>query len=145
MTDKTYAFVITVVAAVLASLVSFVAFAQEAPVITYPDGSTYTLKNGQEVFVAHVDTPMFIRQDFASGNVVFKKQIPWPKRDYTQTEPVNTGNPGEHPWCKSFEPAGYTFELISFYTYCDTNNDQKYGCGDEPYDASSDGEACPSS
>ena len=136
MTDKTYALVITVVAAVLASLVSFAAFAQEAPVINYPDGSTYRLKNGQEVFVAHVNTPLFIRQDFVgSGNVTFKKQVPWPKRDYTQTAPVNTGSPGEHPWCKSFEPAGYTFELVSFYTYCDTNNDQKYGCGDEPRDS----------
>ena len=128
-----------------ATLASSVALAVNPPVINYPDGSTYTLKNGEEVFVAHVNTPMFIRQDFASGNVVFKKQVPWPKRDYTQTEPANTGNPGEHSWCKAFEPAGYTFELISFYTYCDTNDDQKYGCGDDPYDASSDGAACPSS
>ena len=88
MTDKTYAFVITVVAAVLASVVSFATFAVNPPVINYPDGSTYTLKNGEEVFVAHVNTPMFIRQDFASGNVVFKKQVPWPKRDYTQKSRV---------------------------------------------------------
>ena len=146
MTDKTYALVITVVAAVLASVVSFAAFASNPPVINYPDGSTYTLKNGQEIFVAHVNTPLFIRQDFlGSGNVSFTKQVPWPKRDYIQTEPANTGNPGEHSWCKAFVPAGYTFELVSFYTFCDTNNDEKYGCGDDPYDASSDGEACPSS
>ena len=144
MTDKTYALVITVVAAVLASVISFAAFAQEPPVINYPDGSKYTLKNGEEVYVS--DGPMYIRQDYANtGDVIFKKRPPWPKRDYEQTEPANTGNPGEHAWCKAFEPAGYSFALVSFYRYCDTNSDQKYGCGDTPYDESSDGAACPSS
>ena len=144
MTDKTYAFMITIVAAALASVISFAAFAQEPPVITYPDGSTYTLKNGEEVYVS--GGPMYIRQDYANtGDVLFKKRPPWPKRDSEQTPSANTGNPGEHQWCKDFEYTGFTFSYISWNRYCDTNGDQKYGCGDEPYDTSSDGKACPSS
>jgi len=144
MTDKTYAFVITVVAALLASVVSFAAFAQVPPVITYQDGSTYTLKNGEEVYVNA--GPMYIRQDFANtGDVIFKKRPPWPKRDYTQTPSVNTGNPGEHEWCKDFVMEGYSFAYLSWTRYCDTNTDQKYGCGDVTWDASEDGAACPSS
>ena len=144
MTDKTYALVITVVAAVLASVVSFAAFAQVPPVITYQDGSTYTLKNGEEVYV-HAG-PMYIRQDYANtGDVIFKKRPPWPKRDSEQTPSVNTGNPGEHQWCKDFKMEGFSFAYVSWNRYCDTNNDSKYGCGDDPWDASEDGAACPSS
>ena len=143
MTDKTYAFVITVVAAVLASVVSFAAFAEQ-PVITYEDGSTYTLKNGEDVYVS--GSPMYIRQDYANtGDVIFKKRPPWPKRDSEQTPSVNTGNPGEHEWCKDFKIEGFSFAYLSWTRYCDTNNDQKYGCGDDPWDASEDGAACPSS
>ena len=112
MTDKTYALVITIVAALFASVVSFAAFADTPTVINYPDGSTYTLKNGEEVFV-HYDN-MYIKQEYPNtGNVLFSKRVPWPKRDYVETEVVEDSDlvPGSPEWCETYVPYenGYTF------------------------------------
>ena len=48
-------------------------------------------------------------------------------------------------FCKAFVPwsEGLTFTQVTWQRACDTNNDNKYGCGDEGYDASDDGAACP--
>ena len=112
MTDKTYALVITIVAALLASVVSFAAFADTPTVINYPDGSTYTLKNGEKVFVH--PSVMYIKQEYTNtGNVLFSKRVPWPKRDYVETEVVEDSDlvPGSPEWCETYVPYenGYTF------------------------------------
>jgi len=112
MTDKTYALVITIVDALLASVVSFAAFADTPTVINYPDGSTYTLKNGEKVFVH--PSVMYIKQEYPNtGNVLFSKRVPWPKRDYVEVEVVEDSDlvPGSPEWCETYVPYenGYTF------------------------------------
>tara|TARA_R110001606_G_scaffold119867_1_gene251284 strand:- start:3318 stop:3689 length:372 start_codon:yes stop_codon:yes gene_type:complete len=112
MTDKTYALVITIVAALLASVVSFAAFADTPTVINYPDGSTYTLKNGEKVFVH--PSVMYVKQEYTNtGNVLFSKRVPWPNRDYVEPEATNADGltPGSPEWCETYVPYenGYTF------------------------------------
>jgi hypothetical protein len=112
MTDKTFVFVITSIAALLVSLVSFAAFADTPTVINYPDGSTYTLKNGEEVFVH--SSVMYIKQEYKNtGNILFSKRVPWPKRDYVEPEATEDNGliPGSPEWCEDYVPFqnGYTF------------------------------------
>ena len=112
MTDKTFAFVITIVAALLASVVSFAAFADTPTVINYPDGSTYTLKNGEKVFVHPYD--MYVKQEYTNtGNVLFSKRVPWPTRDYVEPETTDADGltPGSPEWCEVYVPFqnGYMF------------------------------------
>jgi hypothetical protein len=112
MTDKTFVFVITSIAALLISLVSFAAFADTPTVINYPDGSTYTLKNGEEVFVA--PGFLYVKQEYTNtGNILFSKRVPWPKRDYVEPEATDADGltPGSPEWCETYVPFqnGYTF------------------------------------
>ena len=121
MTDKTFVFVITSIAALLISLASFAAFAQTPPVISYPDGSTYTLKNGEEVFV-HSGV-MYIKQEYQdTGNVLFSKRAPWPKRDYVEPDTTDAGGltPGSPEWCEVYVPFqnGYTFTDVIWQRNC---------------------------
>ena len=119
-------------------------------VINYEDGSTYTVKNGENIFITTNDN-LWLRQLYSKGDVYFRKQVPWPKRDYVPGP--NDNNPvvqasqvGSHEWCKAYTPwgEGLTFSMVAWQRYCDTNDDDKYGCGDDTYDASDDGNACPS-
>tara|TARA_B100001059_G_scaffold220840_1_gene243239 strand:- start:205 stop:576 length:372 start_codon:yes stop_codon:yes gene_type:complete len=112
MTDKTFVFVITSIAALLISLASFAAFADTPTVINYPDGSTYTLKNGEEVFVH--PSVMYVKQEYQNtGNILFSKRVPWPKRDYVEPEATGADGliPGTPEWCEVYVPFqnGYTF------------------------------------
>ena len=121
MTDKTFAFVITIVAALLASLVSFAAFADTPTVINYPDGSTYTLKNGEEVFVH--PSNMYVKQEYKdTGDVLFSKRVPWPKRDYVEPEATDADGltPGSPEWCETYVPFqnGYTFADVIWNKNC---------------------------
>tara|TARA_X000001036_G_scaffold386209_1_gene381180 strand:- start:1225 stop:1638 length:414 start_codon:yes stop_codon:yes gene_type:complete len=118
-------------------------------VINYEDGSTYTLENGQNIFVTS-NQNLWLRQLYSKGDVYFRKQVPWPKRDYVPgpNDGVDDIAPvGSHEWCKAYVPwgEGLTFSMVAWQRFCDTNKDNKYGCGDDTYDASSDGAACPSS
>jgi hypothetical protein len=118
-------------------------------VINYEDGSTYTLKNGENIFVSGSEN-LWLRQLYSRGDVYFRKQIAWPKRDYVpgpDTGVEEGAVVGSHEWCKAYIPwsEGLTFTMIAWQRYCDTNNDNKYGCGDDTYDASTDGAACPTS
>ena len=44
----------------------------------------------------------------------------------------------------SFFPFLYGFDMIQWQRVCDTDNDGKYGCGDETFDASEEGGVCSS-
>ena len=130
-------------------LVSFAASFAMAHTITYDNGDVYTVEDNEFVFVAKRDT-LFTQQIYNNGKTVqFKKVFPTTKVDYT---PVDNGTDdsmqvGSHEWCKAYVPwsEGYTFTMQYWQRGCDTNNDNKYGCGDTGYDASTDGDACPSS
>jgi hypothetical protein len=107
----------------------------------------YTLADDESVYVANRD--VFIKRDRANGDVRFEKQDPFTEVDYQ--EPVDPVDPvdapvGSHEWCLAFEPwaNGLTFDQVTFNRSCDTNRDNKYGCGDTQFDASEEGEVCSS-
>ena len=130
--------------ALLIAMMSSAAFA--ATVINYDDGSTYTLAEGEEIYVSSGD--LWKKSTLNSGKTIqLKKQVPWPTRDYVEPEPQPTDDltVGSHEWCKAYVPwsEGLTFGMVAWQRYCDTNNDYNYGCGDETFDASEDASVCP--
>lgn len=118
-----------------------------AHTITYDNGDVYTVADDEYVFVAK-QSELWTRQIYNNGKTTqFKKVFPTTKVDYV---PPDTGvvdeQPGSHAWCKAYTPwsEGFTFAMQTWIRACDSNNDGKYGCGDERYDASDDGDVCPS-
>jgi len=112
-------------------------------VINYDDGSTYTLKENQEIYISRLKVPLFTRSFKSNKDTFFHAQKPWTKRDYV---PVAADNytVGSHEWCKAYIPwhEGLTFNMISWQRACDTNKDGKYGCGDSQFDNSEDAGVC---
>lgn len=126
-------------------LVAFTSLAT-AHTITYDNGDVYTVADDEYVFVAK-QSELWTRQIYNNGKTnQFKKVFPTTKVDYV---PPDTGvvneQPGSHEWCKAYVPwsEGYTFAMQAWQRYCDTNNDNTYGCGDEKFDASDDASVCP--
>ena len=113
-------------------------------VITYDDGSTYTVKDSQEVYVSSKASSLFKRR-IQGKDTFFYVQEPWASRDYV-AEPTDGLTVGSHEWCKAFVPwtSGLSFDQVAFNQSCDTNGDNKYGCGDTQFDGSEDGDVCSS-
>lgn len=118
-----------------------------AHTITYDNGDVYTVADDEYVFVAK-QSELWTRKIYNNGKTTqFQKVFPTTKVDYTPPDTgVDDEQPGSHEWCKAYIPwsEGFTFAMQTWIRHCDTNNDNKYGCGDEKYDASDDGNACPS-
>jgi len=112
-------------------------------VINYDDGSTYTLEENQEIYISTPNSALFKRQLMSNKDTFFRVQKPWTKRDYVP-QPADDFAVGSHEWCKAYIPwsEGLTFDMISWQRACDTNNDGKYGCGDEDFDNSDDAGVC---
>jgi hypothetical protein len=95
--------------AALAAVMCSAALAETT--IYYDDGTTYTLLNGEEVFVSYND--MFTKQEFLNnGQILFSPRHPNRKRDYVETtDPADGLTPGGAEWCAVYEPFkdGYTF------------------------------------
>jgi len=116
-------------------------------VINYDDGSTLTLEADEQIMVTK--GKLYQQRIYNSGRTVQFKEFPaTTRRDYV---PIDNGTDddmaiGSHEWCKAFVPwsEGLTFTQVTWQRTCDTNNDNKYGCGDDGYDQSDDGAACPS-
>lgn len=103
-----------------------------AQVINYDDGSTYTLSEGEEIYITTSDAPLFKREDYYDQSALFRVQKPWPQRDFVPT--VEDEAPvGSHEWCATYIPwsEGLTFSMISWQRYCDTNGDGVYSELDE--------------
>ena len=116
----------------LALLVSPLALAQIY--IDYPDGTTYTVKEGENVFVTPAE--VYIKNSYQDGGVFFKRIHPSTRRDSTYTDPVEEQyQVGSHEWCKNYVPwsEGLTFSMMSWQRYCDTNNDGVYDADDAGY------------
>lgn len=116
--------------------------------ITYPDGSMYTVPEESSVVVT--DRKVFSLTQ-TEKKVSFNEVAPNELRDGDDVvDPVDPVDPpvveGSHEWCKEHQlfATGFSFADQTFVRVCDTNNDYKYGCGDELFDASDDGEVCPS-
>lgn len=118
-----------------------------AHTITYDNGDVYTVADDEYVFVAK-QSELWRRSVYNNGKTMrYEKIVPTEKVDYV---PPDNGTDGEefgsHAWCKAYVPwsEGFTFTMQYWIRGCDTNNDNKYDCGDEKYDASEDGAACSS-
>lgn len=100
--------------------------------IDYPDGSTYTVKEGENVFVTPAD--LYIKNSYQDGGVYFKRVHPSTKRDSTyapdQGEQYQVGS---HEWCKNYAPwsEGLTFNMVSWQRFCDSNSDGVYDENDD--------------
>ena len=112
-------------------------------VINYDDGSTYTLEENQEIYISTPSSSLFKRQLMGNKDTFFRVQEPWTKRDYVE-QPQDPFAVGSHEWCKTYVPwsEGLTFDMITWRRFCDTDNDGKYGCGDETFDNSEDAGVC---
>jgi len=111
----------------LALSIVFSSFVSAQTVINYEDGSTYTLADGEQIYIAVGSSALHKRQNYSNGNVYFIAQKPWSKRDYVP-EPQDEFAVGSHGWCKEYAPwsEGLTFDMISWQRYCDTNGDGQY-------------------
>lgn len=129
--------------AVLALIMLFPLVAVSETVINYDDGSTYTLSEGEKIYVS--TTKVFNKKNYSNGNVHFTLRREHTSRDYVP-QPTDGMTAGTHEWCQTYVPwsEGLTFGMVSWQRYCDTNNDGSYGCGDDTFDASEDASVCPS-
>ena len=107
--------------------------------ISYDDGSTYTVGENEEVYVAPKNTRLFTLQSYAKGDVYFRVQAPWAKRDYVApvTTTGSTGSftdvddAGFSQACADFDTSvGFTFGYVYWDQICDTNDDGEYNICD---------------
>ena len=123
----------------LSALLSVSANAQT--VIEYDDGTIYTLQPGQEIYLS----PTELYQKIEAGNdTTFRRQSPWSERDNVGNGTNPNQRVGSHEWCKSYVPwsEGLTFNMTYWQRLCDTNDDERYACGDLQFDQSPDGAVC---
>jgi hypothetical protein len=95
----------------LASLVLFSSAVFGQTVINYPDGSTYTLEDGQQIYISTSNSALFKRQLMKNKDTFFRVQKPWEKRDHVPEE-TDGMEPGSDEWCEVYVPFqnGYTFD-----------------------------------
>ena len=98
--------------------------------IDYPDGSTYTVKEHEQVFVTPAD--VYMKSTYQDGSVSFKRIHPSTQRDSTYTPPVSEGyQVGSHEWCLNFDTnQPYSFESATWRRLCDSNSDGVYDQAD---------------
>ena len=96
---------------------------EEPAVINYPDGSTYTLGQGEKIYISGVK--LFTKKNYNNGNVYFVKQDEHARRDY-EAQP-HDGLTG-HEWCLAYVPwsEGLTFGMVHWQSACDVNSDGVY-------------------
>lgn len=104
--------------AAVALLFSSFVFGQT--VIYYEDGSVYTLKPNENVFVSTVGK-MYRKQAYKNGNVHFKHLLPNEEVDY-EAQPYDGIEKGSEEWCEAYAPYlyvnGYTFDDQTYERAC---------------------------
>jgi hypothetical protein len=89
-------------------------------VIYYEDGSVYTLKPNENVFVSTVGK-MYRKQSYKNGNVHFKHLLPNEEVDY-EAQPYDGIEKGSEEWCEAYAPYlyvnGYTFDDQTYERAC---------------------------
>lgn len=117
-------------------LISFFSLGAAAQTyIDYPDGSTYTLKEGENIYITPAD--LYIKNAYQDGGVFFKRMYPNTQRDVTSTSSGGYEFPvGSHDWCKNYIPwsEGLTFAMVSWQRYCDSNGDSVYNDLDDRWE-----------
>ena len=98
-------------------------------VVNYDDGSTYTLSEGQNIFIGPKGN-FFTKKQYSNGGVHFQVAKPSSSRDYVE---VDTGTDdsmqmGSQEWCEAYIPwsEGLTFNMVAWQRACDTNGDGVY-------------------
>ena len=121
------------------ALFGFAAGISAQTVINFDDGSTYTLADGEEIFISK-NTTLFTRRILNNKDTFLLLKILGHLEITYQSHKIRF-EPGSHEWCKTYVPwsEGLTFDMILWQRACDTDNDGKYGCGDTNFDASADG------
>ena len=112
----------------LAALFAFGASAQT--VILWDDGTQYTVKDGEHVYISD-HRKLYVLKQYSKGDIKLTKVSPSDKRDYVRAfEPA--GSVGSHEWCESYEPwgEGLTFDMVSWQVGCDVNSDGEYNMCD---------------
>ena len=66
----------------LIALTSFASATMGAVVVNYDDGSTYTLTDGQEIYISNKTSTLFKRRLMKNKDTFFIAQKPWAKRYY---------------------------------------------------------------
>jgi hypothetical protein len=104
--------------------------------ISYDDGSTYTVGENEEVYVAPKDTKLYTSQTYAKGNVIFRVRAPHAGRDYvapatTTGSFTDVDDTGFSQACADFDTSvGFTFGYIYWKKSCDSNDDGEYNICD---------------
>ena len=109
-----------------AALFAFGASAQT--VILWDDGTRYTVKDGEHVYISD-HRKLYVLKQYSKGDIKLTKVSPSDKRDYVRAfEPA--GSVGSHEWCESYEPwgEGLTFDMVSWQVGCDVNSDGEIIC-----------------
>ena len=87
----------------LASLFLFSSAVFGQTVINFDDGSTYTLEEGQEIYISTARSTLFTRKVMNNKDTHFYAEEPWSKRDYVP-QPQDDFSVGSHEWCKAYIP-----------------------------------------
>jgi hypothetical protein len=120
---------------ILAALALSTAQASAETVINFDDGSTYTLEEGQEIYISTSNSAFFKRKLFKNKNTYFIAQEPWSKRDYVP-QPEDEFAVGSHEWCQAYVPwsEGFTFNMQTWQRHCDSNGDGVYDENDDRWE-----------
>jgi len=125
-------------------------YAMSETLISYDDGSTYTVGENEEVYVAPKNTRLFTLQSYAKGDVFFRVRAPHADRDYEETVDTTTDTTdttvtttsstgsftdvdeyGFSQACADFDTSvGFTFGYVYWQQICDSNNDGEYNICD---------------
>ena len=91
------------------SFVSFVSFGN--PVIVYPNGSQYTLKDGEVIYIHHGSQDVYAKSDYNNGNIYFTSKDALNSTD-PEADPLEDIIPGSEEWCEKYVPftEGYTWD-----------------------------------
>jgi hypothetical protein len=119
---------------IFVALISLFSLNAQAQIyIEYPDGSTYTLEDSENVFIS--TQPVFSKKTYNTGAVYFTPVESNTKRDYIAS-PTDGTEVGSTEWCKAYVPwsEGLTFNMIWWQKACDTNNDGQFGEGDSGWE-----------
>ena len=120
---------------ILASLVLFSSAVFGQTVINFDDGSTYTLKEKEEIFISNSNSAFFKRKLMKDKSTYFIVQKPWAKRDHVP-QPTDGMTKGSHEWCSTYEPwsEGFTWDMQTWQRHCDSNDDGVYDENDDRWD-----------
>jgi len=102
-------------------------FVSADTVILYDDGSQYTVKDNEKVYVSHY-SKLYYTKAYSRGDILFHLTLPNTKKDHVHVETGGVGVIGSAQWCESYIPwsEGLTFNMVTWQRQCDINNDGAY-------------------